>query len=191
MKLRYRSSLPIPALVFGLSSVLAAAVFPRYTAEDLAAQSETIVQGSVIRSWAAWDSEHKYIWTHYEVALTDVLRGARTASITVSEPGGSLEGINQQFSGTVPYTQGESVVLFLFKTPIGYWRAVGGPQGKFTVERDGRLRSGAQSVVYADNAGRAATGTPLATLEGLSILDFKNRVRSLAAAHPFTGKSLQ
>jgi len=171
------------ALVLG--GVLSAAVYPRYTAEELAERSQMIVQGNVVRSWTAWDSEHKYVWTHYEVSVTDAIRGPRSGSITVSEPGGSLDGIHQQFSGSIPYAPGESAVLFLYQTPIGYWRAVGGPQGKFTVEPDGRVRSGAQFAAYAEPAGRVTPGLSLDSLEGLTVADFKNRVRRLAAAHPF------
>lgn len=163
---------------------LDAAVFPRITAEELTAQSEVIVQGSVVRSWTAWDSEHKYIWTHFEVSVTDALRGPRTATITVSEPGGSLDGVEQKISGTVPYFSGESAVLFLYKTPIGYWRSVGGPQGKFTVAPDGRVRANLQSGAYFDRAGKAAAGTPLGFLDGLRIADFKSQVRRFAAAYP-------
>jgi hypothetical protein len=175
---------------FALAGILVAgcrldgAVFPRISAEELTAQSQVIVQGNVVRSWAAWDSEHKYSWTHFEVSVSDALRGPRTATVTVSEPGGSLDGIHQQFSGIVPYSDGESLVLFLYKTPIGYWRSVGGPQGKFTVAADGRVRANLQAGAYVDRAGKAAPGTPLGLLDGLRVADFKNQVRRLAAAYP-------
>jgi hypothetical protein len=162
-----------------------AAVYPRITAEELTAQSQLIVEGKVMRSWTAWDSEHKYIWTHYEVTVADAIRGPRGATVTVSEPGGSLDGIHQQFSGAVPYFPGENTVLFLYKTPIGYWRAAGGPQGKFTVEPDGRVQANAQDAAFFNQAGRASAGTPLAALNGLKIADFKSQIRRLAAAFPF------
>ena len=162
-----------------------AAVFPRVTAEELTAQSQVIVEGNVVRSWTAWDAEHKYIWTHYEVSVTDALRGPRTTTVTVSEPGGTLEGVHQQFSGAVPYVAGESAVLFLYKTPIGYWRSVGGPQGKFIVEPDGRVRPSVQDAMFIDRSGRPPAGTPLAALNGLRLAEFKSHIRRLAAAHPF------
>lgn len=162
-----------------------AAVYPRITAEELAAQSQLILEGNVLRSWTAWDSEHKYLWTHYEVRVTDAIPGPRSATVTVSEPGGSLDGIHQQFSGAVPYFSGENTVLFLYKTPIGYWRAAGGPQGKFTVEPDGRVHANMKEVALFDRTGRTPAGASLASLDGLRIADFKNQVRRLAAAHPF------
>ena len=178
---------PFTRAILGLalaSSGVVAAVFPRVTAEELASQSQLIVEGSVVRSWTAWDSEHKYIWTHYEVSVTDQIRGAHSAAVTVSEPGGSLEGINQQFGGSVSYSQGENALLFLYQTPIGYWRTVGGPQGKFTVDTHGRVHANPQANTFVETPRRAA-GTSLAALDGLPVRDFKARVRRLAAAYPY------
>ena len=175
------------ALVAGILAAAYAAVVPRITAEELAAQSEQIVHGEVVRSWAGWDSEHKYIWTHYEIAVAEMVRGPRAASVTVSEPGGSLDGVNMRTSGTLPFAVGEDAVLFLYRTPIGYWRTVGGPQGKFTVNAQGRVRAESHGVAYAEPAGGMRPGTPLAGFEGVSAGDFLARVRRLAAAHPYRG----
>jgi hypothetical protein len=164
-----------------------AAVAPRITAEELASQSERIVRGQVARSRSAWDSEHKYIWTHYEVSVTEMLRGPHAATITVSEPGGSLDGVNMRTSGTLPFAVGEDTILFLYKTPIGYWRAVGGPQGKFAVSAQGRVRGDSHGVAYAEPVGGTRPGTPLATFEGIPASEFLARVRRVAAAHPYRG----
>ncbi|HLK47756.1 MAG TPA: hypothetical protein VKT49_06460 [Bryobacteraceae bacterium] len=180
---------PFTFVIAGLAlagSGALAAVFPRITAEELTAQSQVIVEGNIVRSWAAWDPDHKYIWTHYEISVRDQLRGARSATVTISEPGGSLDGVNQQFSGAVSYATGENAVFFLYQTPIGYWRSVGGPQGKFTVDREGRVHSHADSAAFLENPGRA--GTPLSSWEGLRLGDFKIRVRRQAAANPFRGR---
>jgi hypothetical protein len=178
-----RQRLAAVAGVFGSLALLDAAVFPAFTVEDLATQSAVIAQGNVVRSWTAWDTAHKYIWTHYEISLTDVLRGSRVSSMIVSEPGGSLDGIHQQFSNALAYTPGENAVLFLYQTPIGYWRAVGGPQGKFIVETGGRVRLSTQAEVL--DSTRRSAGVSLQSLTGLSVTDFKNRVRQIAAAHPY------
>jgi hypothetical protein len=164
-----------------------AAVAPRLTAEELTAQSERIVRGRVTRSWAAWDPVHKYIWTHYEIAVSENIRGPHTATITVSEPGGTLDGVSMQTSGTLPFAAGEDAVLFLYKTPIGYWRVAGGPQGKFIVEHDGRVRMSANGVAFVDLGSTPAKGIPLGSLEGIAAADFVSRVRGLAAAHPLRG----
>src|ERR1035438_5195512 len=174
-------------VVAGVLVASYAAVVPRITAEELAAQSERIVHGEVVRSRVAWDSEHKYIWTHYEVAVAEMVRGPHAATITVSEPGGSLDGVDMQTSGTLPFTVGEDTVLFLYRTPIGYWRTVGGPQGKYTVSAQGRVGADSQGIAYAEPAGGMRPGAPLAAFEGIPVSDFLARVRRLVAAHPYRG----
>jgi hypothetical protein len=175
------------ALVAGFLVAANAAVVPRIAAEELAAQSERIVHGRVQRSWAAWDAGHKYIWTHYEIAVAEMVRGPHAATVTVSEPGGSLDGMNMRTSGTLPYAVGEDAVLFLYRTPIGYWRTVGGPQGKFTVSAQGRVHIDSSGMALAEPAGGMGPGTPLAALEGIPTSDFLSSVRRLAAAHPYRG----
>jgi hypothetical protein len=144
--------------------------------EDLVNGSEWIVEGTVGASHAAWDSAHKFIWTHYEVKVLDSLHGARQASITVSEPGGALDGIEQSTSGTLPYFAGEHVVLFLYRTPIGYLRTAGAGQGKFTVGADGRARANMLGISVTG----AKRGTPLNAIDGLPLADFKLKLRALA-----------
>jgi|SRR5271157_568744 len=177
----------LAAALAGLLAVAVAAVVPRMSAEEVAAQSERIVYGRVTRSWPAWDSKHKYIWTHYEVAVAEALRGPHTATVTVSEPGGTLDGVNMQTSGPLPFAAGEAVVLFVYQTPIGYWRVVGGPLGKFTVNSAGRVHADSYGVMIADPPRGAAPGTSLAVFEGIPVSDFLARVRRLAAAHPYRG----
>ena len=174
-------------LVAGLLVAAHAAVVPRITAEELAAQSERIVHGKVVRSSVAWDSEHRYIWTQYEVTVAETVRGAHAVTVTVSEPGGSLDGKNMRTSGSLAYAVGEDTILFLYRTPTGYWRTVGGPQGKFTVTGEGRVHYDSRGMAFADPAGGGRPGTPLAALEGIPTSDFLARVRRLAAAHPYRG----
>lgn len=123
------------------AALASAAVNPQYSLRDLTAASEMIVEGRVIRSWTAWDVKHLYIWTYYEVQIADVLKGSRLGNVTVSEPGGSVDDIHQLFSGTVAYAIGEQIILFLYRTPVGYLRTRGGAQGKVSVG------SGASRVV--------------------------------------------
>jgi hypothetical protein len=111
-------------------------VIPRYSLPELVVGSEAIVQGSVTRSWTSWDGKHLYLWTHYEVQVAEVLKGSRAQIVTVSEPGGTLDGVTQLFSGQVPYSTGEQVMLFLYRTPLGFLRTRGGPQGKFSIAGD-------------------------------------------------------
>ena len=141
-----------------------AAIVPSLSVQELVDQSEIIVHGRVLRSWTAWDSARKYIWTHHEIEIIDPIRGAGLAPIVVSEPGGALDGIEMRFSGALPYSPGEETVVFLYRTPIGYLRARGFGQGKYTVTAGSRVRTNLR-------------GASPSTWENLPLAEFKARVR--------------
>jgi len=151
------------------------ALVPALSLEELIDQSEIIVHGRVSRSWAAWDSGHKYIWTHHLISVIDPIRGNPGASLVVSEPGGALDGVGMTVSGAVRYEAGEEAILFLYRTPIGYMRVVGYGQGKYTVTADRRVRANLKGLELVRHG--APGGASLSTLEGLSVADFKIRIR--------------
>jgi len=120
-----RSLLPLLLCI-----VAQATTVPSVGLEDLVDQSETIVHGRVIRSWAAWDSAHKYIWTHHLIKVIDAVRGAGAAYVVASEPGGQVGGVGMMFAGVPVYQVGEETIVFLYRTPVGFLRATGYGQGK-------------------------------------------------------------
>ena len=164
------------------------AVAPRYSLEDLVDHSEIIVEGTVTKSWSAWDQKHQFIWTHYDIQVMDWVRGSGGGSVVVSEPGGSVDGIYQQASGFVPYTAGEHLVLFLYRTPIGYMRSTGAQQGKLKIDGSGRVKLDLAGIAVADGSGPRRTDlstTRLSTLEGLQLAEAKSRIRVLARVRPY------
>ncbi|MCU1258820.1 MAG: hypothetical protein JWO80_1705 [Bryobacterales bacterium] len=77
----------LPALSSAANSV------PKLSLQALVSQSEIIVSGTVTRSWTGWDSEHRFIWTHTEIRPGGFLKGKSQSMVTVSEPGGSADGL--------------------------------------------------------------------------------------------------
>jgi hypothetical protein len=106
---------------------------PRLSLEELTAQSDIIVSGRVTRSWAGMDPENRFIWTHYEIKVHDTWKGAAHATVVISEPGGVLNGVHLQVSGSTRYADGEDVAVFLYRTPLGYMRTTNYGQGKLTL----------------------------------------------------------
>ncbi len=106
---------------------------PRLSFEQLTDASEVIASGEVTQSWAAWDAEHKYIWTHYRLSVSDVARGTRVSSLEFAEPGGALGDVSMMIPGTVTYAVGDRVAIFLARMPNGYLRTTGWAQGKYTL----------------------------------------------------------
>jgi hypothetical protein len=153
-----------------------ATLVPSLSLQELIDQSELIVHGRVTRSWAAWDSGRKYIWTHYQIEVIDPIRGNPGASVVASEPGGSVDGFNMTAAGAVEYTPGEQAIVFLYRTSVGYFRATGLGQGKYTVASDGRVHANLKGLDLV-RRDPASHGVSLSTLEGLTLSGFKTRVR--------------
>lgn len=117
-----------------LSSLAQAAPFlPQLSLDDLVRQSEIIARGRVVRTWAAKDSENRFVWTHYELQVSNVLKGPAQAPVEIAEPGGTLNGITQLIPGSTSYSVGEEVVVFLYRTPLGTLRTTNYGQGKFVL----------------------------------------------------------
>ena len=163
-------------LFLAISVAAYATLVPSLSLRELIDQSELIVHGRVTRSWAAWDSAHKYIWTHHQIDVIDALRGASGASVVASEPGGRVDGLNMVASGSVEYAPGEEAIVFLYRTPIGYLRATGLGQGKYTISSDGRVHANLKGLELIKR-GASSSAVSLSTLDGLTLSGFKTRVR--------------
>jgi hypothetical protein len=174
------------ALLAVLLPALRATTIPRLTFEQLTDSSEVIASGRVTRTWAAWDSEHKYIWTHYTLNVTQVAKGAPGASVEFAEPGGAIGDAAMVIAGTVTYGIGENVAVFLSRMPNGYLRTAGWSQGKYDVDAAGRLHGsgaiGAQMIEANARAKTAQAGTSLTTLNSMSFNELKQRVAARVRA---------
>ena len=134
--------------------------------EVISSRTSVIRACDVTRSWTEWDSEHKYIWTHYELAATSAYKGvAATGSLVeFAEPGGALDGKVMMIEGAVNYGPGDQVVVFLSRMPNRYLRTTGWAQGKYEVDTAGRLH------------GSAAVGDALRSLEGMNVTELRQRI---------------
>ncbi len=175
----------VVACLLAVCGSLGATMTTPLTLEQMVQRSDVIIQGRYLRSWAAWDDGHQFIWTHSEIEVTDPLKGSPGATVVVSELGGIVGDVGMSVAGMPRYRPGEEMVLFLYQTPIGYWRARGLTQGKFTVRTDAaggqRVRANLQSAVLVSPSGVAPQpGTVLRRLDNLSLQEFKSTVRNLA-----------
>ncbi|MDQ6698777.1 MAG: hypothetical protein M3Z36_01170 [Acidobacteriota bacterium] len=169
--------------MFVIAVACTATSVPRLTVEQLVDGSESIVSGRAVRSWSSWDRSHQFVWTHHEIALEDVVKGELRGTVVVSEPGGAVDGKTMVIPGAVQFTPGEDVVLFLYRTPVGYLRTVGYGQGKYSISHDRRIRSYGTQVEFVAPVGQQGevrhAGTPLKSLEGLPLPEFKQRVAKI------------
>jgi hypothetical protein len=130
---------------------------PQLSLEDLVSNSDTIVEGQVVRTWTAMDSENRFIWTHYEIGVGSRIKGPAQLTIEIAEPGGTLNGVTLLVPGSTRYKVGEQVGVFLYRTPIGYVRTTNYGQGKFVLP-DNVSRSAFRSRVTRIVAAQQGVG---------------------------------
>jgi hypothetical protein len=167
-----------PGIALILALQASATSVPGLTFEQLTDRSELIVSGQVTRSWSDWDSAHKFIWTHYELSVSSVQKGAPGSTLVVSEPGGVVGVQGMNVAGAVTYQIGDQVLLFLQRMPNGYLRTTGWSQGKFTIDGAGRLHPETSShglEIVAASKG-ALPATPLSSLDGITVSALGARV---------------
>ena len=167
-----------------LLQTLGATLIPRLTFEQLTDTSELVVSGQVASSYAAWDAEHKYIWTHYSLHVASALKGKPAAVVEFAEPGGVLGGTSMMIAGATRYSIGDDVVVFLARMPNGYLRTTGWTQGKYSIGQNGRLRAGASLGADIVSANGPATASSLQTLEGMTVIELGQRVAARLRVAP-------
>ena len=168
--------LPVPI------ALLAAAV-PRISFDELVTGSEWIVHGTVRESWTEWDRTQQFIWTHYRVDVHDRLKGHGETSIVISEPGGRVGNREQYYSGMMNFATGEEVVLFLYRTPVGYLRVTGHGQGKYVVDRTGNARPDIRGLELVDLSSKTQPRWNASTAnDDESVEQLKTRIRAMIRA---------
>ena len=167
-------------IVFGFGVLLLqqsrATVIPRLSFEQLTDKSEFVVSGHITSTWAAWDSEHKFIWTHYTMSVDSTLKGRRSRTLEFAEPGGAVNGVVLNIVGSVRYGVGDNVVVFLARMPNGYLRTTGWVQGRYPLDKEGRIHGQASAGPEMMSVNGGYTGLRLATLEGMSISDLSRLI---------------
>jgi hypothetical protein len=159
-----------------------AAIVPQLTLDQLVAGSECIVQGTVIRSWSLWDQPHQFIWTHVAVLVHDRWKQSLSCgnpTVILSEPGGTVSGLTMQVAGTAAYRVGEDVVVFVYRTPVGYLRSIGNGQGKFTITQASGSR---EKFIRSDPAGlELIRSGPKVKIDTMRLEEFRLTVQGLVA----------
>jgi hypothetical protein len=167
--LRRPAALLVPALVF--IHMAAATDLPRLSFDQLTDDSELVVSGHVTRTWTAWDADHKYIWTHYELSVSATHKGTAGQTVEIAEPGGQVDGMGMSISGGTGYRVGDSVLVFLSRMPNGYLRTAGFGQGKYEVDSKGVVHGTTilktDATVTATAAKRPVTASATSAIRSL------------------------
>lgn len=179
----------LPGLLLLAASIAAATMVPRMDLASLTSTSGRILHGTVVKRWSAWSESGRHIWTHYEIQVSETLKGLPQAVFTLSEPGGIVGNTGMSISGVPEFQVGDEVVVFSFQTPSGYWRVRGYGQGKYEVathESGVRtVRNSPGEIVLIDpparTGGPGRVGLSAPTGNGMRLEQFKSLVRSMIA----------
>jgi hypothetical protein len=168
---RRAGALLAPALVF--IHMAAATDLPRLSFDQMTDDSEVVVSGHVTRTWAAWDADHKFIWTHYELAVSATHKGSAGQTVDIAEPGGQVDGMGMSISGATGYKVGDSVLVFLSRMPNGYLRTAGFGQGRYDVDTKGVVHGTTilkTETTVTPDVGTAKTPTSaIRSLDGMTV----------------------
>ena len=182
MHARFRGLGPVVVAGLLLLQTAHATSVPELTFEELTDTSNAIATGQVMRSWTAWDAEHKYIWTHYQLSVTSVKKGASADVVEFAEPGGVVDGVGMAIAGSVSYQPGENVLIFLQRMPNGYLRTTGWGQGKYVVDGAGRLHAAASLRGLEIVDGKSASAAPAPSLGGMTGTEASRRIAARVRA---------
>jgi hypothetical protein len=114
---------------------LQGATLERLTLSDMAVKSTLVVRGQVLSSNTAFN--RGLIFTHYQVQVTETLKGSASGTIDVAVPGGVANGVRQAVAGAPEFQAGDDYVFFLWTGKSGITQVLGLTQGLFRVTGTG------------------------------------------------------
>lgn len=142
------------ALCLGL---MPAATLERLSLNGMILGSTTIVRARVTSSYTAFSGP--IIYTHYQIKVSETLKGSPAGSAEFVVQGGAANGMRQSFSGTPQFSTGDEYVFFLWTGKSGLTQIMGLTQGLFSVAQNGSkdpatTRSTSHEVMLERGTGR-------------------------------------
>lgn len=141
---------------------------------QLAAVSTDVVVAVVEGSHSRWNAEGRLIVTDYTLRIEDRLKGGASQRLTLTIPGGTVDGETHGTCVSTPLAEGARYLLFLDRPEgSGLSPVTGGWQGVFReiLDNDGKSwvgRGGSRGIVVSPGSG-----------EPMELADFIRSVRRL------------
>lgn len=133
-------------IVILITSVESGAIMRGLSTEELAADSEVVIEGEVLDVIPQWSSDGSTIFTSVTVSKQDVIKGSDDNEniVVLEHDGGEVGNMGLRVSDEPSFKRGEKVILFLKQGKSkkdGITRNISGrAQGKYTVDEDGIAR---------------------------------------------------
>ncbi len=104
---------------------------------SLTLYADRIVEGRVVSTRAAWNTEHTLIFTYIAFDITRVITGdAYIGPTTIRVVGGAVGDLRLTVPGAPTFIADEHLILFLYDNPGYHIPVVGLGQGKFAFKTD-------------------------------------------------------
>lgn len=159
---------------------LGASTFVAMDRAELIANSEAVVQGTIVKVNSFWDPSGRMVMTEALVRVEDTILGKAPAMVRVETFGGNVDGFIVEAAGFPQFKAGERMVLFLSKQKEGVARVAGYQFGQYRIERN---KAGIEFAVPALDAGVQVVtkdGTLYKRPQAVRLDTFKNQVRDTA-----------
>jgi hypothetical protein len=173
--------LSIMVLLFVLATLpIAASTFLAMTQDQLIADSESVVQGQVLKVHSFWDPSGRMVMTEALVRVEDSIVGQAPSVVRVLTFGGDVGGFLVEADGFPKFQAGERLVLFLEREQDGVNRVAGYQQGQYRVVRD---KAGVDFAVPTLDLGTnmvTKDGRPFVRPQTQRLETFKERIRDTA-----------
>lgn len=103
--------------------------------EQLTRDSSDVIVGTAGTPRSVWNAAHTMIYTLTTVRIERALKGQGSGSVTVTQMGGRLDGIQTKVAGVRQFDAGERAALFLRPSVDmpGTYVITGLMQGRFTI----------------------------------------------------------
>ncbi len=127
---------------------------------QMGSDAALVVQGtgSGVRSY--WNQTHSKIFTEATIAVSATHKGQDQGIVSVTQLGGVVGNVQMSVGGSLQWSNGEEVLLFLERYDSGSYQVFGFSQGKFEVERN--LDTGEAFVRRPNVAESGIAGAPAA-----------------------------
>ena len=161
-------------LAVGLTP-LPASTLQQLSLDDMIRLSTAIVHGKTQQTVTAFRGS--ILYTHYQVQVSETLKGAAASQLGMVVPGGAANQLQQTFAGAPSLAPGQDYVLFLWTSKSGLTQVIGLSQGLFVVTTNA---AGQQIITRAAASERMvnAAGQPVTDTEiQMSLSDLRARIQ--------------
>ena len=137
-RVRLIASVAFAGLALLGASLATATTVQKFSRQELAKKSASIVQAKVEDVYSSQDAVSKEIYTYINLSVLESVKGAKgEKSITIRQLGGTVGNLISAVPGMPSFQRGEEVVVFLsVRDRDGYPWVMGLQQGKYSVVTD-------------------------------------------------------